>query len=185
MDWKDITLGQWNRLKGLDMTDLDDQITATEILLGFNADDLTWVEYSKKVKALDFLGTEIPKTIIRKTYTLNGRVYETKVNLQELTVARYMDFTNLAPKGELEKILAVVLIPEGKTYGDYDLEQVYEDIRSMNMVDAYAVFNFFRMQFIVCIKTMAAFSVGSLRKDRKLRKVVSELMESWSMSDLL
>ena len=181
MDWSDITLKQFNSLKGLDLKDLDDQITAAEILLGINADDLTWIEFSKKVKALDFLDKEIPRSIIRKTYTLNGRKYITKVNLQELSVARYMDFCNLAPTGE---ILAVVLIPEGKEYGDYDLDQVYNDILTMSMVDVYSVFSFFKMQFIACIKTMKDFSVKALKKDKKLQGLVSELMESYSMLDL-
>ena len=166
---------QFNSLKGLDLKDLDDQITAAEILLGINADDLTWIE---------FLDKEIPRSIIRKTYTLNGRKYITKVNLQELSVARYMDFCNLAPTGEYEKILAVVLIPEGKEYGDYDLDQVYNDILTMSMVDVYSVFSFFKMQFIACIKTMKDFSVRALRKDKKLQGLVSELMESYSMSEL-
>ena len=66
------------------------------------------------------------------------------MNLQELSVARYMDFCNLAPTGDYEKILAVVLIPDGKEYGDYDLDQVYNDILDMNMVDVYSIFNFFK-----------------------------------------
>ena len=187
MNWSDITLKQFKKLKGLDLKDLSDQITAAEILLNINADDMTWVEFSKKLKDLNFLEKEIPRTIIRKYYTLNGRKYNTSVNLQELSVARYMDFCNLAPTGDYEKILAVVLIPDGKEYGDYDLDQVYNDILDMNMVDVYSVFNFFKMQFIVCIKTMTDFSVKQLKGDRKLQAVVREVLDSmvsYSMLDL-
>lgn len=187
MNWSDITLKQFKKLKGLDLSDLSDQITAAEILLNINADDMTWVEFSKKLKDLNFLEKEIPRTIIRKSYTLNGRKYNTSVNLQELSVARYMDFCNLAPIGDYEKILAVVLIPDGKEYGDYDLDQVYNDILDMNMVDVYSVFNFFKMQFIVCIKTMTDFSVKQLKGDRKLQAVVREVLDSmvsYSMLDL-
>ena len=73
MNWSDITLKQFKKLKGLDLSDLSDQITAAEILLNINADDMTWVEFSKKLKDLNFLEKEIPRTIIRKSYTLNGR----------------------------------------------------------------------------------------------------------------
>lgn len=176
-------MGQFKKLKGLDLKELDDQITASEILLGINADDLTWIEFSKKVKALDFLDKEIPQTIIRTSYNLNGRKYITKANLQELNVSRYMDFMNLAPGGELEKILAVVLIPEGKDYGE-DLEQVYKDILTMSVVDAYSVFNFFKLEFIASLKTMKDFSVKMLKKDKELQRVVLQLMDSYSMSDL-
>ena len=177
MDWKDITLDQFQKIRKLDLNEMDGQIEAANILLGINSDDMTWVEFCKELKKLEFLNKEIPKVIIRNSYELNGRKYITKANLQELTVSRYMDFTNLAPKGELEKILAVVLIPEGKEYGE-DLDQVYSDILTMNIVDVYAVFNFFKMQFIVCMKTMADFSVKALKRDRKLQRLVSELMES-------
>lgn len=183
MDWNDITLDQFQKIRGLDLNEMEGQIEAANILLGINSDDMTWVEFCKELKKLEFLGKEIPKVIIRNSYTLNGRKYITKANLQELTVSRYMDFTNLAPKGELEKILAVVLIPEGKEYGE-DLDQVYSDILTMNIVDVYAVFNFFKMQFIVCTKTMADFSVKALKKDPKLQKLVLEAMELCSMSDL-
>ena len=183
MDWKDITLGQFQRIKGLDLKELDGQISAAEIILGINADDLTWKDFSKECVKLNFLDKPIPEVIIRKTYTLNGRKYECCPNLNELSVARYMDFTNLAPTGELEKILAVVLIPEGKSYGD-DLEQVYEDILTMSIVDAYAVFNFFKLEFKTSLKTLADYSVKAVRKDRKLQKVVSAVMDSYSMLDL-
>lgn len=183
MNWNDITLDQFNRIKTFDLTDLDGQISAAEVILGIKADDMTWKEFSKECVKLNFLDKPIPETIIRKTYTLNGRVYKTEPNLNELNVARYMDFTNLIPTGELEKILAVVLIPEGGKYGD-NLEQVYEDIKTMSIVDVYAVFNFFKLEFKTSLKTLADYSVRSLRKDKKLRKVVSAAMDSCSMLGL-
>lgn len=183
MDWKDITLEQFQKINKLDLKEMDGQIEAANILLGINSDDMTWTNFCKELRKLEFLNKEIPKVIIRNSYTLNGRKYITKANLQELTVSRYMDFTNLAPKGELEKILAVVLIPEGKEYGE-DLDQVYKDILTMSIVDVYAVFNFFKVQFIVCTKTMKDFSVKALKGNPELQNLVSEAMELCSMSDL-
>lgn len=189
MDWKDITLDQFQKIRKLDLSELDGQIGAASIILGIDEDKTSWIEFCKELSNLEFLKNEIPRTIIRKSYVLNGRKYNTRAALNELTVARYMDFTTLAPKGELEKILAVVLIPDGEEYGDYDMEAVYKDILTMSVVDAYAVFNFFRVQFIVCIKTMKDFSVKLLKRDKGLQKVVGQalelaLMESSSMSDL-
>lgn len=184
MTWYDVTLGKFQDLKGLEFKELDGQIEAARILLGVNVDDMTWADFCKELRKLEFLGSEIPQTIIRKTYDLNGRRYVTKANLQEFTVARYMDFINQSKTGKWERILSTVLIPEGKDYGEYDMDQVYLDILSMNIVDAYAVFNFFRVQFIVCTKTMKDFSVRALRRNPELRKLVSEVMESYSMLDL-
>lgn len=183
MEWTDVTVRQFQKIKGLDLNDLDGQISAAEILLNIKADDLTWKEFGKECVKLNFLDKPIPETIIRKTYTLNGRKYNCCPNLNELSVARYMDFTNLAPTGELEKILAVVLIPDGGTYGD-NLDQVYEDILDMSIVDANSIVFFFKMEFKVCVRALADYSVKAVRKDRKLRKVVSAVMDSCSMLDL-
>ncbi len=180
MTWYDVTVEQFQRLKGLDLNDLDGQIEAASILLGINSDNMTWAEFCQQLTKLDFLNDPIPQTIVRKGYEINGRMYNCLYNLQEMSVARYMDFSNLAPSNDLVKILAVFLIPEGKEYGE-DLDQVYEDIKTMDIVEAYGIFNFFLMEFRVCISTMKDYSVEALRKSPELQKLVSQVMESYSM----
>lgn len=184
MGWYNITVDQFQKLKGLNLKDVADQITAAEILLGINADDMKWSDFCVKLKELNFLNEEMPKTIVRNSYELNGRKYNCMYNLQELSVARYMDFTNLGRTGDMVKILGVFLVPEGKEYGNYDMNQVYEDIKTMSIVEAYGIFNFFKVQFIVCTKTMKDYSVKLLRKDRKLQEVVSAVMDSYCTLDL-
>lgn len=184
MTWQDVTLGKFQDLRGLDLKDLEGQIEAARILLGVNVDDMTWAGFCKELNKLKFLEDQIPEVIIRKSYDLNGRRYVTKANLQEFTVARYMDFVNQSKTGKWERILSTVLIPEGCEYGEYDMDRVYLDILSMSIVDAYAVFNFFRVQFIVCTKTMKDFSVKALKRNPELRNLVSEVMEFYSTSGL-
>ena len=183
--WYDISLAKFQELKGLDLKDMDGQIDAARILLGVNVDDMTWGDFCKELNKLKFLDEEIPKVIIRNSYTLNGRKYVTQANLQEFTVARYMDFVNQSKTGKWERILSTVLVPEGCEYGEgYDMDRVYLDILGMSIVDAYAVFNFFRVQFIACIKTMKDFSVKALKGNPELQSLVSEIMEFYSTSDL-
>ena len=115
---------------------------------------------------------------------LNGRKYNCFVNLQDLTVSRYMDFENLSKTKDLVKILAVFLIPDGKEYGSYDLDEVYEDIKTMNIVEASGIFNFFPLEFRICIEVLKDYSIKELKKNPELQKLVSEAMELCSMSDL-
>ena len=183
MTWNDITVEQFQKIQGLDLKEMDGQIEAASILLGINSDDMTWAEFCKELRKLDFLNEPMPNTIVRKSYVLNGRKYRCLPNLQEMSVARYMDFSRLGPTGDLVKILAVFLIPEGKEYGD-DLDQVYEDIKTMNIVEAKGIFNFFLLEFRVCTTVMKDFSVKALRGNKELQGLVLELMESYSMSDL-
>ena len=183
MSWWDVTLGQFQQLKKVDLSELDGQIEAASILLGINTDDMTWAQFCEELKKLNFLKNPIPKTIVRKSYVLNGKKYDCFSDLSNMSVSRYMDWSKLAPTQDYAKILCVFLVPEGKEYGSYDLKEVEEDIKTMNVVEAYGIFNFFRLQFIVCIKTIKDYSVKNLKKYPQLQKVVSDLMESYSMLD--
>jgi hypothetical protein len=179
-----VTLDQYQKLQNIDTSELEGQIEAATILLGVNTDDMTWVEFCKELNKLDFLTEPIPKTIVRNSYMLNGRKYNCFVNLQDLTVSRYMDFENLSKTKDLVKILAVFLIPDGKEYGTYDLNEVYEDIKTMNIVEASGIFNFFPLEFRICIEVLKDYSIKELKKNPELQNLVSEAMELCSMSDL-
>lgn len=183
--WYDITLSQFNKIKNLDLNEFIDQIKAAEILLNIDADDMKWSEFSKECNKLDFLNEQIPVSIIRKSYIINGRVYECCPNLNDLSVARYMDFTNLLKTNEYEKILSVVLIPEGCDYGNYDMEQVYTDILDMSIVDVFAIFNFFIVELRTSLKVMKDYSVKMLKKDKELAKAILDIMDYYCMSDRL
>ena len=184
LTWYDVTLDQYQKLQNIDTSELEGQIEAATILLGVDTDDMTWAEFCKELNKLDFLSKPMPKTIVRKSYRLNGKKYNCFVNLQNLTVSRYMDFVNLSKTKDLVKILAVFLIPDGKEYGSYDLDEVYEDIKTMNVVEASGIFSFFPLEFRACIEVLKDYSVKKLKKSPELRKAVLAIMESYSMSEL-
>lgn len=184
LTWYDVTLDQYQKLQNIDTSELEGQIEAATILLGVDTDDMTWAEFCKELSKLDFLNKPMPKTIIRNSYRLNGRKYNCFANLQELTVSRYMDFVNLSKTKDLVKILAVFLIPDGKEYGSYDLDEVYEDIKTMNVVEASGIFNFFPLEFRACIEVLKDYSMKKLKKSPELRKAVLAIMESYCMLDL-
>lgn len=180
MSWDDITVRQYNQIKNLDLTKIEDQITAAEILLNIKADDMTWVEFGKELRKLDFLSEPMPKTIIRFAYTLNGRKYVCNPNPADMSVSQFMDYSETAKTGCIEKILAVFLIPEGKEYADYDINQVYEDILDMSVQQAEGLLGFFRIVVRVLSETLSDYSVQKLKnlnkKDRELIKQALELV---------
>lgn len=184
LTWWDITVDQYQRLNGLDVNDVGDQITAAEILMGINVDDMLWKDFCVKLNELNFLTEPMPKTIVRDSYKLNGRKYDCLYNLQQMSVARYMDYANLIKTNDMVQVLGVFLVPEGKEYGEYDIDQVYEDIKTMSIVEAYGIFNFFVLQFKVCIATLNDYSMKVLKKDKKLQELVLDIMESYSMLGL-
>lgn len=175
LSWWDITLDQYNRIKDLDLTQIEDQITAAEILLNIKADDMTWVEFGKELKKLDFLNKPMPKTIIRFAYTLNGHKYICNPNPTELSVSQFMDFTEISKTGQIEKVLAIFLIPEGKEYADYDMNQVYSDILTMSVVEAQGILNFFPLVSKVLLRTLGDYSIKMLKKGKIDKEVINTI----------
>ena len=187
LTWYDISLGDFLKIKNLDMKDFDDQIEAAVLLLGIDEGSMKWSEFCQEVKKLDFMKEPIPEVLVRNQYILNGRKYDCLYDLQGLNVSRYMDFITLMKEEDkdLVKILGVFLVPAGKKYLEgYDIDQVYEDIRSMCVVDAYGIFNFFWVQFRVCIGALKDYSVKNLKSHPELAKAVSDLMDSYCMLGL-
>lgn len=181
MTWYNVTVEQYQKMKGIDFQDFDGQVEVATILLGIDADDMTWADFCQELKKLEFLSKPIPQTIVRNSYVLNGRKYDCLYNLQDMSVTRYMDYLELVKTNDLVKVLTVFLIPEGKKYGEYDRKQVEEDIRTMNVVDANGIVFFFKLTFTVCIKVLKDYSVKNLKGNPELQKVVSELMDYYCM----
>lgn len=175
MSWDDITVRQYNQIKNLDLTQIEDQITAAEILLNIKADDMTWVEFGKELRKLDFLSKPMPKTIIRFSYTLNGRKYVCNPNPVEMSVSQFMDYSEAVKTGCIEKILAVFLIPEGKEYADYDINQVYEDILDMSVQQAEGLLGFFPIVARVLSRTLADYSIKMLKKGKVNPEVINTI----------
>lgn len=182
MNWKDITLGQFSKLNGLDLNELSDQITAGEILLDIDAGNMTWNEFNKKLKELDFLKEPCPAVLVRDKYVIRGTKYDCLYKLNEMSVSRFMDFQNLTKTGDMIKILGCFLVPEGKEYGD-DIEKVYEDLYYMSVVDAFAITNFFQLQFKVCCKTLKDYSVKALKSNPELARIISDSMDYFCTYD--
>lgn len=147
--WNDVTLDMFNRLSEIDRNDVAGYIDVIEILSGKSTDDMSIRELTQLMKSLDFMSEPIPETIIRDSYSINGNVYIVDKDLSSLSVSQFMDFTGYVktnPK-DFVSILSVFLIPEGKTYGEYDMSKVQDDIRDMSITDVQAIFNFFTLVF--------------------------------------
>ena len=184
--WYDITIGKFNLIKDLDLTDIEGQIRMIEVITGEDLDNLPLTQLRGLTEQISFLSESIPETLVKSHYDLNDHAYDCRTNIAEMSVSQYMDFTNLSKENDLIKILGVFLIPEGKSYGEYDIEQVYKDIECMSIVDAYAVFNFFKVQFVACYKTMEDFLDTQMKKgkmSKEFRRTVLDIMDSYCTLD--
>ena len=180
--WDDITIGVYKKLQYLldfektddaVMDELNASITMLSILCDVDEDviaDLTTDEFRALVGQCGFLNN-IPKVKIKDKYIINGKEYKVQFNVQDMTMAQYIDYqTFLKDKDKyISNILACFLIPKGKKYGeDYNLQEVVEDIENhFTIVDAYSVCFFFTLSFQSLTKVMLRFLVKKMKKGMK------------------
>ena len=178
-NWDEISVNVFKRLTksvenaevtGNEYLDLlNKQIAILSVLCGVSEDDiadLSTGEFNKLVKQTDFLNTQPKKNIINKV-KLNGKDYEIFLNIQNMTIAQYVDFQTLYPQREkkFSEILSIFIIPKGKSYGEgYDVLDVINDIGEyLPITDANNIMFFFALAYQSLTKVM----LTSLKKDMK------------------
>lgn len=156
--WKDITLRQFNKIQDL-LQEIDEYTTLNIIDVIYNVDsaDMPAMEVmSKYANSLDFLTTTIPTNEkLKETYTINNREYNSNINLTQMTTAQFVDYQNYSKLNpvDISKCLSVFVIPKGHTYNDgYDLKQVQDDIKDLDMVTINTLAFFFKKLYVLLLE---------------------------------
>lgn len=155
-DWKDITLRQFNKIQEyLETPDDYTTLNIIDIIYGEDSANLPISQYMQKyANALDFLLTPIPTVDLKTSYTLNGTIYDSNINLSTLTTAQFVDYQNYAKKSPIltNEILSVFIIPQNHSYNDgYDLEKVKNDILDMDMPTINTLAFFFKKSYLLLL----------------------------------
>ena len=157
--WKDITLRQFNKIQDL-LQEIDEYTTLNiiDVLYDVDSADMPAMEVMNKyAHSLDFLMTTIPTNEkLKETYTINQREYNSNINLTQMTTAQFVDYQNYSKENpvDISKCLSVFIIPKGHTYNDgYDLKQVQEDIKDLDMVTINTLAFFFKKSFVLLLQT--------------------------------
>ena len=153
MNWTDVSLRQYNNIKQIflepDYSEEDRIILLINVLFGVDALKLKTSELNKYINDLKFLNTTPPKMKLREKYKLGENWYILRRNLKDFTVAQWIDFQNFLKNGSdtdnFPNLLSVFFLPEGETeYGEYDVEQVRQDINNhLSITDANSISSFF------------------------------------------
>lgn len=156
--WKDITLRQFNKIQDL-LQEIDEYTTLNIIDVIYNVDsaDMPAMEVMNKyAHSLDFLTTTIPTNEkLKETYTINQREYNSNINLTQMTTAQFVDYQNYSKLNpvDISKCLSVFVIPKGHTYNDgYDLQQVQDDIKDLDMVTINTLAFFFKKLYVLLLE---------------------------------
>ena len=199
-NWDDVTWKEYEQIEQILNTDIPSDYKAVHlvsVLTGKSVEELELLpisQFQKLLPALEFLQTE-PETHTHKfEYTINGREYDFKGKIDELTTAQYIDYRAYMDEEDKDviKLMSVFLIPKGHDYNDgYDMEQVKSDIGDMCWLDVRAAAFFFRAWLTAytlilkssLVKAMKKTMKGkTLKEKREIKKQIQELEVSFNNS---
>lgn len=199
-NWDDITWKEYEQIEQILNTDIPSDYKAVHlvsVLTGKSVEELELLpisQFQKFLPALEFLQTEPETHTHQFEYTINGREYDFKGKIDELTTAQYIDYRAYMNEEDKDviKLMSVFLIPKGHDYNDgYDMEQVMSDIGDMCWLDVRAAAFFFRAWLAAYIlilksslqKTMKKTMKGKTFKEKKeIKKQIQELEVSFNNS---
>lgn len=107
---------------------------------------------------------------IKDKYTAGDMVLVPMLDFTQITVAQMMDFSVLStdPIENIEKLLAIFLIPKGKKYNDgYDLLEVQKAILKMDFNEISPLLAFFLKWFNGCRNHIQISCLEEVRKQTK------------------
>lgn len=131
------------------LDDLDKQVRIIAILSDQAEADILALplpDYAALARKTDFLRHECPPVTAPARVIVGERVYVPVQDFTKICTAQYVDFQTFSKAGtpKLPELLAVLLVPEGKTYNEgYDFAQVAEDVRTLPLPVALSLVGFF------------------------------------------
>lgn len=177
-NWNEINLGLFSEIEGIAKSDMNDVDKTTYFLALLTETDVKTIEgleiteYGKLVDEINFINS-MPKVEIKSEYVINGKEYELCCNMQNITVAQYIDFQNLYKDIENNKsaLMAVFLIPKGKKYGEYDINEVKREIENhMSICDVSACMLFFSLLYRGLTIATLQYSLRMMKKEMRREK---------------
>lgn len=175
MTWKDITLQQYEDILQILQDEKDDFVKTArvvKVVYDINLEEIPITEINKYfTEIVDLLNTPIQKAKPKKKYVIGDNVY-TVNKFDDMNLAQFMDYHELAKdiENNINKIVAIFLIPEGKKYNEgYSKEDVDQDVWNLPIED---------------VTGLAFFQVGRLKKLLKdsLASLIAQTLTMRGMS---
>lgn len=171
-----LPLGKYKEIVEIfneDITDFERQVKLVACLCDCDEDtiyDLPVNEYSKYTEKLDFLTkTPITSSKIPSRIKLNEHRYNIEKDIAKLTTGQFIDMASyMEQEMGIEYIISVVMIPEGKKYGEYDTNDVIKDILEMDLVSCLNLSNFFQKVLDKYINRLVIYLEYQMKKMVKM-----------------
>lgn len=132
---------------------------------------------------------DIAENVKFKTINIDGASYTVDTNLQNFTVAQYIDFQTFYKKFKSDKrvmgnLLACFIIPKGKQYADgYNIQNVVRAINEhLDIMTANEILFFFLKSYLISIRVTANYfnwMMKRVKRKIKDKAKMAELEADW------
>lgn len=198
--WKDVTIDEYfdlcEKLSDDTLTDYEKIIIKIAFITGKSEDEiwnLSWQDFRNlQVESLWMEEFKLKENVKFNTIEINGEKYSIDTNLQNFTVAQYIDFQTFFPKRKTNErvignILACFIIPKGKKYAeDYNIQELVENINSnLDIMTANEIMFFFLKQYLISIRAIANYFnwiLKRMKRKAKDKNLIEKLEMDWEVT---
>lgn len=170
--WNELPIKKFIEIHEL-VDDEDRVLKIAAVLAGISYDEILempLIQTRKLIENTEFLGEKCPIGRAHGKYVLNGTTYRFNRELNDVTLAQYLDFQN-CPKDlyHAHEMLAIFLIPDGHRYNDgYDMAQVADDILNyLSYEDYNSIAAFFFGSWLILFEKLEKRTMKILKKAKK------------------
>lgn len=159
MDYKDLTISKYNKIKQASSGEEILEILAEKPLNDISINDLG--KYS-----IEFLSTAYEPKMPNKSYIIKDRKFDVDLNVNKLSVSQYLDLQTFLKDTTkyTSNILACFLIPTGEKYGDSDPLEIADFLNENCSITVCWDINFF---FFKLLENYTKTTQQSLEKQLK------------------
>lgn len=196
--WRDISINEYYEIKDIiddsTLKDYEKEVSILSLLTNKSEDEI-WnmnVNNFKKLKSENIwiYNFNFDKGKSFKKIEIKGNKYNIDININNMTVAQYVDFQTYwlqrdNMKNIIGNLLAIFIIPKGKKYNEgYDINQVVNDImNNIDIMTAEEILFFFLSSYLISIKITLNYlnlkmkMIKIMKKDKeKVEKFQKEIM---------
>ena len=195
--WREVSINDYfNLVKKLEDDNLspqDIQVAKVAFITGLDEDDvwnMNLQEFNQAITDAQWLEKfDINPNVKFTKLKLAGNDYVVDTNLQNFTVAQYIDFQTFYPKRKsndkvIGNILACFIIPKDKKYSEgYDVQQLVATINEeLDIMTANEIMFFFLKQYLISIRATANYFNWIMKKMKKRvkdKEKIEQLEQKW------
>lgn len=190
MNWKDVTVRQYQQLVELGKMGLSDQEATTEaiaILSGKTINEVRQMDARSRIRwerKISFINSDL-KPVTKKYIKINGRTYCNDINVKHMPAARYIETKYFGRDiiGNMNKLAAVMVYPVEKKWFKYKpleystlkFEQYSDDMLDASVVDVMGLLVFFCLRLRPLMMNLSDYLAKEV-KNRTMTATESELI---------